>query len=167
VLVIPIFALQCPAFLPASSARFMLSAPSACSERSRTVVKSPPRSVCCGLLAVSFLPLTSFFPQHTKPPLVSLLIPLLTQKQGEEVSLAKTLSCRRACFGCSLRNVGAPTFLIFPLIFRTFLPFTGLEHNRGEEEKSWLPDRAGTGARPAQHWGMRLGGGGVEGLAFG
>jgi hypothetical protein len=68
-------------------------------------------------LSASSSPLTSFFPLHPKLPLVSLLIPLLTQKQGEEVSLAKTLSCRLACFGCSLRNVGAPTFLIFPLIF--------------------------------------------------
>jgi hypothetical protein len=63
------------------------------------------------------------------------------------------------------KNVGAPTFLIFPLIFHTFLSFTGLQHNQGEEEKSWhrrfgrgakgaLPDRVGTGARPALHWGI-------------
>jgi hypothetical protein len=42
------------------------------------------------------------------------------------------------------KNVGAPTFLIFPLIFRTFLPLTGLQPNRGKEERSWLE-------RPALH----------------
>jgi hypothetical protein len=52
----------------------------------------------------SFLP-TPLFPLHTKIPLVSPFLPLLTQKQGG---------------GYPLKNVGAPTFLIFPLIFRTF-----------------------------------------------
>jgi len=141
VLVIPIFALQCLACLPASSARLVLSVPSACSKRSRTVLKSPPCSICYGLLAVSFLPLNSFFPLHTKLPLISLLIPLLTQKQ-------RGVPQRK--------NVGAPTFLIF----RTFLPLTGQQHNRGKEERSW-PRKFGRGAkgaleRPALHWGMRL-----------
>ena len=117
VLALPIFALQCPAFLPASSALFTLSVPSACPERSRTLVKSPLCSTCCGLLAAS-LPLTSFFPHLTELPLVSLLLPLLTQKQGGVPPP---------------KNVGAPTFLIFPLIFRTFLPLTGPQQNRGEE----------------------------------
>jgi hypothetical protein len=112
---------------------------------------------------VTRLLLSTLFPLHTSTSLVCLLFPLLTQKQGEEVSLAKTLSCCLACFGCSLKNVGAPTFLIFPLIFRTFLPLTGLQHDRGKEEKSLprkfgrdakcaLPDPVGTGARPAPHW---------------
>jgi hypothetical protein len=47
------------------------------------------------------------FPLHTKFLLTTLLFPLLTQKQG----------------GVPTRkNVGAPTFLIFSLIFRTFCP---------------------------------------------
>ena len=62
------------------------------------------------------------FPLDAKTTLVCLLFPLLTQKRGEEVFLAKNLFGRLACFGHSLRNVGAPTFLIFPLIFRTSLP---------------------------------------------
>ena len=49
--------------------------------------------------------LSPLFPLHTKPSLVCLLFPLLTQKRGE---------CTPP------KNVGAPTFLIFPLIFRTF-----------------------------------------------
>jgi hypothetical protein len=65
--------------------------------------------------------LSPLFPLHTNTGLVCRLFPLLTQKQGEEVSLAKILFCGLACFGYSLKNVGAPTFLIFPLIFRTFL----------------------------------------------
>jgi hypothetical protein len=109
---------------------------------------------------VTRLLLSPLFPLHTKSSPVTSLFPLLTQKQGEEVSLAKTLSCRLACFGCLLRNVGAPTFLIFPLRFRTFLPLTGLQHNRGKEERSW-PRKFGRGAkgaleRPALHWGVRL-----------
>jgi hypothetical protein len=33
----------------------------------------------------------------------------------------------------SPKNVGAPTFLIFTLIFRIFLPLTGLQQNRGRK----------------------------------
>ena len=47
------------------------------------------------------------FPLHTRARLVTPLFPLLTQKQGGAPSP---------------KNVGAPTFLIFPIIFRTFLP---------------------------------------------
>ena len=51
----------------------------------------------------SFLSL--LFPLHTKSLSVTLLFPLLTQKQ----------------WGIPpVENVGAPTFLIFPVIFRTF-----------------------------------------------
>ena len=46
------------------------------------------------------------FPLHTNTSLVCLLFPLLTQKQGGVPPP---------------KNVGAPTFSIFPLIFRTFL----------------------------------------------
>jgi len=46
------------------------------------------------------------FPLHTNTRLVSLLFPLHTQKQWE---------CTPP------KNVGAPTFVIFPLIFRYFL----------------------------------------------
>jgi hypothetical protein len=56
---------------------------------------------------VTRLLLSPLFPLHTDPSLVCLLFPLLTQKQGGTPPA---------------KNVGAPTFLIFPLIFRTFLP---------------------------------------------
>jgi hypothetical protein len=59
----------------------------------------------CRLMANGCLP-TPLFPLDTKIPLVSPFLPLLTQKQGG---------------GYPLKNVGAPTFLIFPLIFRVFL----------------------------------------------
>ena len=49
--------------------------------------------------------LSPLFPLHANASLVSLLFPLLTQKQGGVPPP---------------KNVGAPTFLIFPLIFRTF-----------------------------------------------
>jgi hypothetical protein len=48
----------------------------------------------------------------------------------------------------SPKNVGPPTFLIFPLIFRTFLPLMGPQQNRGKEEKSW-PRKFGRGAKGA------------------
>ncbi len=51
--------------------------------------------------------LSPLFPLHTNISLVCLLFPLLTQKRGSVPPR---------------KNVGAPTFLIFPLIFRTFLP---------------------------------------------
>jgi hypothetical protein len=70
-------------------------------------------------------------PGQTAP--ATLLFPLHTQKQG----------------GVPPRkNVGAPTFLIFPLIFRTFLLLMGLQQNRGKEEKSW-PRKFGRGAKGA------------------
>ena len=51
-------------------------------------------------------PLSPLFPLHTNTDLVCLLFPLLAQNQG----------------GVPPReNVGAPTFSIFPVIFRTFL----------------------------------------------
>ena len=53
------------------------------------------------------LPLSPLFPLHANISLVCLLFPLLTQKRGSVPPR---------------KNVGAPTFLIFPLIFRTFLP---------------------------------------------
>ena len=51
--------------------------------------------------------LSPLFPLHTNISLVCLLFPLLTQKRGSVPPR---------------KNVGAPTFLIFPLIFRPFLP---------------------------------------------
>jgi hypothetical protein len=60
----------------------------------------------CRLAANGCL-LSPFFPLHTRSRLVSLLVPLHTQKQGGVYPL---------------ENVGAPTFLIFPHIFRTFSP---------------------------------------------
>ena len=50
--------------------------------------------------------LSLLFPLHTNTSPVCLLFPLLTQKRG---SIPPP------------KNVGAPTFLIFPLIFRTFV----------------------------------------------
>ena len=106
------------------------------------------------------------FPLHTKTTLVCPLFPLHTQKwRGTP----------------PVENVGAPTFLIFTLIFRTFLSLAGPElghfvvaelqigHSIGRER--W-PRRSIRGAkdaleRPAIRWGTRLDGGGVEGLAFG
>jgi hypothetical protein len=55
------------------------------------------------LPALPEIPLTPLFPLDTKLHVVSLFFPLLTQKQGG---------------GYPRKNVGAPTFLIFPLIFR-------------------------------------------------
>ena len=57
----------------------------------------------------SLLP-TPLFPLHTKIPLVSPFFPLLTQKQGS----------------IPPENVGAPTFLIFPHIFHTFLALSAI-----------------------------------------
>jgi hypothetical protein len=66
--------------------------------------------------------LAPLFPLHTNASFVTLLFPLLTQKQGGIPPP---------------KNVGAPTFLIFALIFRTF---------------SWLPHQppfcAGEGSAP-------------------
>ncbi len=47
-----------------------------------------------------------------------------------------------------VENVGAPTFVIFPMIFSTFLHHTGLQHGRGKEEKRWLASFVGTSKRP-------------------
>ena len=62
---------------------------------------------------------------------LSPLFPLLKQKRGEEVCLAKSLFCGLACLGRSLerspKNVGAPTFSIFPLISRTLLALSAAE----------------------------------------
>ncbi len=56
--------------------------------------------------------------------------------------------------GCTpVENVGAPTFLIFPLLFSTFLPLTGLQHNRGKEERGWLASSVGTSERSAHKIG--------------
>ena len=105
---------------------------------------------------VTRLLLSPLFPLHTDPSLVCLLFPLLTQKHGgggmsSQISFLFrpfTKKCRRA-----------DIFDFSPDISH-FLPLTGLQHSRGEEQKSWLE-------RPARHWGNRLGGGGdVEGLAF-
>ena len=68
------------------------------------------------------IPLTLLFPLHTKSRLVSLFFPLLTQKQGG---------------GYPRKNVGAPTFLIFPLIFRIFS-----RPRRLQEQKARLLRRA-------------------------
>ena len=57
----------------------------------------------------SLLP-TPLFPLHTKIPLVSPFFPLLTQKQGS----------------IPPENVGAPTFLIFPHTFCTFLALSAV-----------------------------------------
>jgi hypothetical protein len=54
---------------------------------------------------VTRLLLSPLFPLHTNSSLVCLMFPLLTQKQGGVLPR---------------KNVGAPTFLIFPLISRTF-----------------------------------------------
>ena len=76
-------------------------------ERSRRVNQLSLFAVDCRLSVSSGpLLLSPLFPLHTDTGLVSLLFPLLTPKQG----------------GVPPReNVGAPTFLIFPLIFCTFL----------------------------------------------
>ena len=62
---------------------------------------------------------------------LSPLFPLLTQKRGEEVCLAKSLFCGLARLGRSLgrspKNVGAPTFSIFPLISRSLLALSAAE----------------------------------------
>ena len=63
------------------------------------------------LLALPEIRLTPLFPLDTKIGLASLFFPLLTQKQGG---------------GYPRKNVGAPTFLIFPLIFCSF----SLSHRR-------------------------------------
>src|SRR5258707_1869274 len=59
---------------------------------------------CSLMLSRAHWPLSPLFPLHTKSPPVTPLFPLLTQKQGS-TPLSK--------------NVGAPTFLIFPHIFRS------------------------------------------------
>ena len=76
-------------------------------ERSRRVNQPSLFAVDCRLSVSSGpLLLSPLFPLHTDTGLVSLLFPLLTPKQG----------------GVPPReNVGAPTFLIFPVISRTFL----------------------------------------------
>ena len=69
---------------------------------------------------------TPLFPLHTRIPLVSPFFPLLMQKQG--VYLAE--------------NVGAPTFLIFPLIFRTFLALSALRRvTSASHRRSRIPRR--------------------------
>src|SRR5258707_5904443 len=59
---------------------------------------------CSLTLTRAHWPLTPLFPLHTKSSPVTPLFPLLTQKRG---------STPRS------KNVGAPTFLIFPHIFRS------------------------------------------------
>src|SRR5258707_225536 len=59
---------------------------------------------CSLTLSRAHWPLSPLFPLHTKSSPVTPLFPLLTQKQG---------STPRS------KNVGAPTFLIFPHIFRS------------------------------------------------
>jgi len=79
-------------------------------ERSRRVI---PISISSPLHLTQVeepLPPTPLFPLHTKIPLVSPFFPLLTQKQGS----------------IPPENVGAPTFLIFPHIFRTFLALSAV-----------------------------------------
>jgi hypothetical protein len=76
------------------------------------------------------IPTSPLFPLHTRSCLVSLLVPLHTQKQG----------------GCPLKNVGAPTFLIFPHIFRTFSP-----HGHSPARRSL----SGGGSTHAHHSGRR------------
>jgi hypothetical protein len=98
---------------------------------------------------------TPLFPLHTKIPLVSPFFPLLTQKQGG---------------GYPRKNVGAPTFLIFPLIFRIFPIRADCKSRRpasegGPTERGGWPRRSIRGAngaleRPALHlgmWRVRLG----------
>ena len=77
----------------------------------------------CFLLVHTHPPLllSPLFPLHTNPSLVCLLFPLLTQKQGVGGMSSQIVSLRSRLFRPCTQNVGAPTFLIFPLIFRTFL----------------------------------------------
>jgi hypothetical protein len=69
----------------------------------RTTILSPHWSLLTGHWPLLISPL---FPLHTNINLVSPLFPILTQKGGSVLPP---------------KNVGAPTFLIFPLIFCTFL----------------------------------------------
>jgi hypothetical protein len=86
----------------------------------------------------SSLLLSPLRPLDTNTSLVSLLFPLLTQKQG----------------GIPPRkNVGAPTVLIFPLISRTFLSLATCPPRKAAaaQERSPSPYKESHGARDARH----------------
>ena len=82
--------------------------------------------------------LSLLLPLDTNTSLVSLLFPLLTQKQGG-------IPPRR--------NVGAPTLLIFPLISRTFLSLATCPPRKAAaaQERSPSPYKESHGARDARH----------------
>src|SRR5258705_6771837 len=75
---------------------------------------------CSLTLSRAHWPLSPLFPLHTKSSPVTPLFPLLAQKQG---------STPRS------KNVGAPTFLIFPHIFRSFAGRRFTPENAGRAPK--------------------------------
>ncbi len=126
----PIFPNPDPSF-PMPPRAFLSSFPfssplSACHERSRTALRSHLRFLRCWLMAVDCQlasPKSSLSPASTRLVYNPFLSPTYAKTGGYPL----------------FKNVGAPTFSIFPLIFYSFSHST-----YGTWQESWLPSVVGT-----------------------